>query len=60
MGKLATVGDWRSIGEALVEVLSHRDHYVRSREHIEQSFSFTETVDRYERIFRDYARHRRG
>jgi glycosyltransferase involved in cell wall biosynthesis len=60
MGKLATAGDWRSIGEALVEVLKHRDQYMRSREYIEESFSFTETVDRYERIFRDYARHTRG
>ncbi len=56
MGRLATAGDWRSIGEAIVEVLDHRDQYVRSREHIEESFSFKETVDRYERIFRDYAR----
>jgi glycosyltransferase involved in cell wall biosynthesis len=56
MGKLAKAGDWRSIGEAIVEVLDHRDEYVRSREHIEESFSFKETVDRYERIFRDHAR----
>jgi hypothetical protein len=56
MGKLATVGDWRSIGEALVEVIRNRDQYVRPREAIEQTFSFEETVDRYEAIFREYAR----
>jgi glycosyltransferase involved in cell wall biosynthesis len=56
MGKLATVGDWRSIGEALVEVIRDREQYVRPREAIEQTFSFEETVDRYESIFREYAK----
>jgi glycosyltransferase involved in cell wall biosynthesis len=56
MGKLAKQGDAVSIGEALVEVIRHRDQYVRSREEIEQIFSFQETVDRYEEIFTRYAR----
>jgi glycosyltransferase involved in cell wall biosynthesis len=56
MGKLATAGNWRSIGEALVEVIRNREQYVRPRESIEQIFSFQETVDRYEAIFRQYAK----
>jgi len=60
MGKLAKAGDWRSIGEAIVEVLDNREQYVRPREFIEQNFSFQDTVNRYERIFREHARHNGG
>jgi glycosyltransferase involved in cell wall biosynthesis len=56
MGKLAKVGDWRSIGEALVEVIGNREQYVRPREQIEKIFSFQDTVDQYEAIFRQYAK----
>ncbi|MBL8164510.1 MAG: glycosyltransferase family 4 protein [Anaerolineae bacterium] len=57
MGRLAQVGDWRSIGEALVEVIRNREQYVRSREEIEAVFSFEQTVDAYEALFQEYARH---
>lgn len=56
MGKLGKVGDWQSIGEALVEVIRNKKQYVRSREEIESIFSFQKTVDQYEAIFRQYAR----
>ncbi len=56
MGRLAKVGDWRSIGEAIVEVLDQPQQYRKPREAIEQTFSFEETVNRYEEIFREYAR----
>ncbi|GIL12949.1 MAG: glycosyl transferase family 1 [Chloroflexota bacterium] len=55
MGKLAKAGDWRSIGEALVEVIRSREQYIKPREDIERIFSFKETVDGYERILRRYA-----
>ncbi|HLU09015.1 MAG TPA: glycosyltransferase family 4 protein [Oceanobacillus sp.] len=55
MGKLATMGDWRSIGEALVEVLDHPEKYRKPRSFIEQVFSFKETVDTYEQFFYAYA-----
>ena len=55
MGKLARQGDWRSIGEALVEVIDNPESYCKPRAQIEQIFSFTETVDRYESQFRAYA-----
>ncbi|HEX2907143.1 MAG TPA: glycosyltransferase family 4 protein [Phototrophicaceae bacterium] len=56
MGKLAQAGDWRSIGAALVEVIRNRPQYVKSREEIEQVFSFKATVDQYETILREHAR----
>ena len=56
MGKLARAGDWRSFGEALVAVLREPARYQRPRAQIEQAFSFPDTVDRYERLFRTYAR----
>jgi glycosyltransferase involved in cell wall biosynthesis len=56
MGKLAQQGDWQSIGAALVEVLTHRQQYVKPRETIESIFSFQETVDRYEQVFLRHAR----
>jgi len=56
MGKLAKQGDWQSIGEATIEVLDNLDSYVKSREVIEQCFSFEETVNRYEQVFREHAR----
>ncbi len=56
MGKLARQGDWRSIGEALVEVIDNPEAFRKPREQIEQIFSFKETVDRYEQQFRAYAK----
>ncbi len=35
MGRLATVGDWQSIGEAIVEVLNNHEQYIHPREYIE-------------------------
>ena len=60
MGKLARPGDWQSIGETVVEVLENPDPYVKSREFIAGCFSFEETVNRYEAIFRQHARERHG
>ena len=60
MGRLARPGDWRSIGETVVEVLENPDRYVKSREFIAGCFSFEETVDCYEAIFRRHARERHG
>jgi glycosyltransferase involved in cell wall biosynthesis len=52
MGKLAKRGDWRSIGAAIVDVLRAREQFIKPRAEIEAAFSFTETIDRYERHFR--------
>jgi hypothetical protein len=56
MGKIAAKGDWHSIGEAVVDVLNTPEQYRRPRSEIESIFSFKDTVDRYESLFRTYAR----
>jgi glycosyltransferase involved in cell wall biosynthesis len=56
MGKLAVQGDWRSIGAAIVDVLREPASYYKPREAIEAIFSFEETVNCYERVFREHAR----
>ncbi len=56
MGRLTPQGDAAAIGAAIVEVLDHPDQYRKPRAEIEQLFSFTETVDRYEQLFRENAR----
>lgn len=55
MGELARAGDWQSMGETLVDMLQHLDRYEHTREEIEAAFSFEETVNRYEQLFRTYA-----
>jgi len=56
MGKLAEQGNPQSIGQSVVDILDEPEKYQHSREHIESCFSFQETVDRYEEIFREHAR----
>ena len=56
MGKLAKQGDWQSLGETTVEVLDNPDKYVKSREEIREIFSFEQTVNHYEAVFREHAR----
>jgi len=52
MGKIVPSGSARLIGEAVLDVLNHREAYQRPRQEIEQVFSFEDTVERYERCFR--------
>lgn len=55
MGKIVPRGDYRAIGEAVIEVIDHREKYVRSKEHILAAFNFQETINRYERQFHNAA-----
>ncbi len=55
MGKLVPPGDVQAIGAAIVDIIDQPDAYRRTREQIAETFSFEETVDRYERIFRENA-----
>lgn len=52
MGKIVPRGDWRAIGEAVIDVLAHREQYVKPREVIDRTFNLEETVNRYEKQFR--------
>lgn len=58
MGVLAKQGDAESIGRAINAVLSEPHRYRKSRQEIQDIFSFKETVDRYEQHFRQYAKKR--
>lgn len=59
MGKLARPGDWRSIGETILDVLDNREEFVKPREKIAETFSLDDTLDQYEAIFREFANHLR-
>lgn len=56
MGRIVPRGDWRALGEGIVEVLRDRERYVRPAEEIARRFSIEETVTLYERLFRLHAR----
>ena len=55
MGELIPPRDPQAMGEAIIRVVENRDDYVRPRDEIEACFSFSETVDRYETLFREFA-----
>jgi len=52
MGRLAPPGDWRAIGEAIVEVLRHRDRYVKPAAEIARRYDIEASIDAYEDVFR--------
>jgi len=56
MGKLAQPGDWRAIGETILEVLDNRERFVKPRKQIAEVFSVDDTLDKYEATFREFAR----
>ena len=57
MGRLARVGDWRSIGENLLAVLAEPERYIQPRAAIRRHFSLIDTVDQYENHFYESLRH---
>lgn len=52
MGKIVPIQDPEALGRALADVMQNLPAYTKSRPHIEEAYSLTETVDRYERVFR--------
>ena len=50
MGVLVKPGDVAEIAEAIVEVLSNRNRYLRPRAEVEAAFSLEETLDSIERL----------
>ena len=56
MGRLAQPGDWRSIGETILEVLDNRKDYIKPQQEIAETFSLDDTLDSYEATFREFAR----
>lgn len=55
MGKLSKPGDWKSLGESLLDVIENRASYIKPRKRVSEIFSLKTTVDQYEAIFHEYA-----
>jgi glycosyltransferase involved in cell wall biosynthesis len=51
MGRLVRPQDERALAEGLVDVLTNRDKYVKSRAEIAAIFDLEKTIDEYERLF---------
>lgn len=51
MGRIVPRNDWQALGEGIVEILSHRERFVRPAVEIERHFAVEETVSRYEELF---------
>jgi glycosyltransferase involved in cell wall biosynthesis len=59
MGRTVPPRDPPALADAILEVLEHRDQYVRPREPIAEMFSPAKTAERYEAIFADLLRAKR-
>jgi glycosyltransferase involved in cell wall biosynthesis len=59
MGRTVPPRDSAALAAAIMEVLTHRDQYVRPREPIAEMFSPAKTAERYETIFEDLLRTKR-
>ena len=51
MGKLVTPRDPQALAQGLVEVLTHRDAYTKTRAQIRDIFNTEKTLDEYEELF---------
>lgn len=51
MGEVTPVGDHRSLAEAIIKVLKHREQYQRPSEEISRSFDPSETAAEYIQLF---------
>jgi glycosyltransferase involved in cell wall biosynthesis len=59
MGRTVPPRDPAALAAAILEVLEHREQYVRPREPIAEMFSPAKTAERYEEIFNDLVRRKR-
>ncbi len=55
MGRIVPCGDWKAIGEAVLEILDQPQRFIKPREAIVQHFNLQETVKRYEKHLRQAA-----
>lgn len=56
MGEIAPIGDADGLAEAMLQVLDHRDAYIRPHEEIAERFSSERTVAEYEALFEQVQR----
>lgn len=55
MGRLVQPQDERALAEGLVDMLTNREQYIKSRQEIEVIFDIEKTIDTYEGLMRDLA-----
>jgi glycosyltransferase involved in cell wall biosynthesis len=55
MGRITPQRDSLALADTLAEVLLHRERYVKPRSQILETFSFSRTMDTYEKLFTDGA-----
>lgn len=53
MGRVVPVGDSQALAEAVIEILNHRERYVRPRAEIEALYSTARTAQLYEALFEE-------
>jgi glycosyltransferase involved in cell wall biosynthesis len=51
MGEIVPPADPAALAAALVRVIQQRQHYVRSRDQVAQTFDLLQSVRRYEALF---------
>lgn len=51
MGRVVPPRDSRALADAVIEVITNRQHYLKPRREIEENFSFENMVDQYEELF---------
>lgn len=56
MGKLVTPHDPGAIAQGLIEVLNHREQYLKTRAQIREVFNTERTLDEYEQLFKSLVR----
>jgi len=56
MGEIAPIGDAEGLAQAMLQVLDHRNDYIRPREEIAERFSSERTVAEYEALFEQVQR----
>lgn len=53
MGEIVPVRNSKKLAEAIVKVLQNRKKYMRPKKEIEKIFNFEETINQYERLFKN-------
>jgi glycosyltransferase involved in cell wall biosynthesis len=52
MGRITPPRDPDKLAETIVDVINHRDSYVRPRDEVAATFRIDATIDAYERVYR--------
>jgi glycosyltransferase involved in cell wall biosynthesis len=56
MGEVVPIKNARALADGILEILDHREQYVRTRKEIAELFSLENTVREYEKLFESLRR----